>query len=333
MSECVVVVGDGAMGTLCALLLHANGYRVILWGYQSDYMEEMARRRKNARYMPEVEIPDGINVTGEDSRIAEADLFVSAVPCQFTRRVWQRLAKYVSPDIPLASITKGVENDTLARPSEILTDVLGNRHPVAVLSGPCIAPEVARKLPTAVVVASKTEDLAAHLQQLFTTSWFRVYTNLDVVGVELAGAGKNVIALAAGIIDGIGAGSNCKASLLTRGIVEIARLGMAMGAEQETFAGLAGLGDLVTTCISPVGRNRTAGEMIGRGMTLREVESATASVIEGIATTRSVLALAERYHVEMPITQGVYQVLYEGLRPMDAIAGLMSRQLKAEAVA
>ncbi len=332
MSDRVTIVGDGAMGTLCALLLDANGCDVTWWGYQPDYMAEVGRRRENTRFLPGVAIPAGVRAVGDDDCMAGADLVVSAVPCQFARGVWKRLRPYVPAGTPVCSITKGIENDTLLRPSQVLADVIGDRG-FAVLSGPCIAPEVVRRLPTAVVVASTDDALAERVQRLFSTPWFRVYTNADPLGVELAGATKNVIALAAGIIDGIGAGDNCKAALLTRGLVEITRLGLAMGASRETFAGLAGLGDLVTTCISPVGRNRSAGEQIGRGRTTAQVEAATASVIEGIATTRSVAALARRHGVEMPITEGVHRVLFEGREPLAAIADLMARQPKPEVLA
>jgi len=331
--ERVTIVGDGAMGTLCALLLDANGFDVTWWGYQADYMADVARRRENPRYMPGVPIPSKVRVTGEDDCVADAEMLVSAVPCQFVRGVWSRLRPHVPGGLPICSITKGIENDTLLRPSQIIADVLAVPvASIAVLSGPCIAPEVARRLPTAVVVAGADAGLAERVQRMFATPWFRVYTNPDVVGVELAGATKNVIALAAGIIDGLGAGDNCKAALLTRGLVEITRLGVAMGASRETFAGLAGLGDLVTTCISPVGRNRSAGEQIGRGRSPREVQTATNSVIEGIATTRSVMALAQRYGVEMPITEAAHRVLFEGRPPREAIADLMSREPKAEHV-
>ncbi|MBN1491773.1 MAG: NAD(P)-dependent glycerol-3-phosphate dehydrogenase [Phycisphaerae bacterium] len=329
MSEEVVIIGDGAMGTLAALLLDANGHSVTWWGYQAEYMAEVARRHENPRYLPGVPVPQRVRVTGDDAATGGAKLVVWAVPCQFTRRVGERLKPHLAAETAVCSVTKGIENETLLRPSEVLAAVLGPR-PIAVLSGPCIAPEVVKGLPAAVAVAGESSTLTEHVQRILTTPWFRIYTNPDVVGVELGGATKNVIALAAGMIDGLQAGDNCKAALLTRGLVEITRLGGAMGASRETFAGLAGLGDLVTTCISPVGRNRSAGEQIGRGRTAAEVEQATASVIEGIATTRSVMALARRHRVEMPITEAVHRVLFESLRPGDAIAELMARQPRPE---
>lgn len=332
MPNRIVIVGDGAMGTLSTVLLAGSTTRVTWWGYEPAYMQEIARERENPRYLPGVPIPRTVNVTGEDDAVADADLIVSAVPCQFVRSVFTRLRAHITSKTAVCSVTKGIENDTLLRPTEILADVLGPR-PMVVLSGPCIAPEAARQCPTAVVAASTDAELAAYVQQRFATPTFRVYTNPDLVGVEVAGAAKNVIALAAGIIDGLEAGDNCKAALLTRGLVEITRLGMAMGARRaETFAGLAGLGDLVTTCISPVGRNRSTGERIGRGESLDDVQASTRSVIEGVATTRSVVALAQRCDVDMPITQGVHRVLFEGQSPRDAIRDLMTRQPKAEVV-
>ena len=204
--------------------------------------------------------------------MAGADLIVSAVPCQYMRGVWKRLKGHVPSDVPIVSVAKGIENGTLQRPTQIIADVLGDGRGLAVLSGPTIADELARKLPATACAASENEDLARSIQQTFTCPWLRVYTNVDVVGVELAGAMKNVIAIAAGIIDGVGAGDNAKAALLARGLAEITRLGVAMGAREQTFAGLTGLGDLVTTCISPTGRNRSFGERIGRGQTCEQAQ-------------------------------------------------------------
>ncbi|MHC4658277.1 MAG: NAD(P)H-dependent glycerol-3-phosphate dehydrogenase, partial [Planctomycetota bacterium] len=237
------------------------------------------------------------------------------------------------------SVAKGIENDTLLRPTQILSDVLGEKRATsderratryAALSGPTIADELARKLPATACVACGDEKLAREVQYTFSTDWLRIYTNTDVVGVELAAACKNVIAIAAGIIDGVRAGDNAKAALLSRGLAEITRLGTACGAKPETFAGLTGLGDLVTTCISPKGRNRSFGERVGKGQAVEQAKRATESVVEGIATCRSVIALAARYRVEMPITHAVYEVLFEDKPVMTAIADLMRRRLKPE---
>jgi len=247
-------------------------------------------------------------------------------------------------DVSIVSVAKGIENETLLRPSQILADVLGEKRVLgpkvtnhepratrfAVLSGPTIADELARRLPATACAASSDEKLARDVQQTFNVPWLRVYTNTDVAGVELAGAMKNIIAIAAGIVDGVGAGDNAKAALLSRGLAEITRLGVAMGARQQTFAGLTGLGDLVTTCISPKGRNRSFGERVGRGQTVNQAQRATESVVEGIATCKSVVALAGRHNVEMPIAQAVYEVLFENKPVQTAIADLMKRRLKAE---
>jgi glycerol-3-phosphate dehydrogenase (NAD(P)+) len=247
------------------------------------------------------------------------------------RSVWQRLAKYFPGDVPIVSVAKGIENETLLRPTEIIASVLGSRSPeLAALSGPNIAGEIARQLPATAVAASEDVDLARRIQSDFSTPWFRVYTNDDVIGVELAGAVKNVIALAAGILDGLAAGNNAKAALVTRGLVEITRLSVAMGAQAATFEGLAGIGDLITTCVSPQGRNRAVGEQIGRGRKLSDVLAGMHSVAEGVPTTRSVLALARKHQIDMPITQAVHAVLFEGKAPAEALTDLMMRDPKPE---
>ena len=333
MSKKITVIGDGAMGTICAIMLAENGLDVRLWSAFPEAAEQLARTRQNARFLPGSRLPDSVEVSGDDGEaLAGADLAVSAVPTQFTRAVWGRLAASCPAQLPICSVAKGIENKTLLRPTEILRDVLkGSSRPVAALSGPSIAPEDARRLPATVTVASDHDNLAKQIQSILSRPYFRVYTNPDLVGVELAGATKNVIAIAAGILDGLATGNNAKAALLTRGLAEITRLGVALGAQPETFAGLAGVGDLVTTCISPVGRNRSFGEAIGQGSSVEQALAATASVVEGVATTTSVVELASRLGVEMPITQAVYDVLFGSKAPVEAIAELMNRPLKAEA--
>ena len=334
MAKRISIIGDGGMGTLCAIMLAQNGMAVRLWSAFPEAAEELESTRENRRFLPGAVLPEGVEVTGRDELALEgAELAVSAVPAQFMRGVWQRLRNHCPAGMPIVSVTKGIENGTLLRPTEVLADVLDGGRPgraVAAVSGPSIAPEVARGLPATVAVASMDEGLAREVQRILSRPYFRVYTNPDLLGVEIAGATKNVIAIAAGVLDGLSAGCNAKAALLTRGLAEITRLGVAMGARGETFAGLAGMGDLVTTCFSPVGRNRSLGEAIGKGVSLSEALSATASVVEGVATTTSVAELASRHGVEMPITQAVHDVLFGGVSPAEAIAGLMSRPLKAE---
>jgi len=335
MAGKVVVIGDGAMGTVCAIMLAENGLAVRLWSAFPEAAEDVARRRENVRFLPGRRLPETIELTGQDAGIfQDAELAISAVPTQFMRSVWQRLSRHCPPGLAVCSVAKGIENNTLLRPTQILLDVLNSGPPgraVAALSGPSIAPEVADGLPATVTIASRDADLARRVQQLLKRPYFRVYTNADLVGVEVAGASKNVIAIAAGILDGLSAGDNAKAALVTRGLAEITRLGLALGARPETFAGLAGVGDLVTTCISPMGRNRSFGEAIGKGKTVAEALAATESVVEGVPTTVSVVELARKHGVEMPITQSVHDVLFAGKSPRDAISDLMARPLKAEA--
>jgi len=312
--------------------------RVRMWSYDREQLGQIATSRENKKFFPGYKLPEALVFEPDDERImAGADLIISAVPCQFMRGIWNRLKDYVPKDVPIVSVAKGIENETLLRPSQILADVLreelktkNSKLKTAVLSGPTIADELARKLPATICVACEDEELAKEVQYTFNVPWLRVYTNTDVVGVELAGAMKNIIAIAAGIIDGVGAGDNAKAALLSRGLAEITRLGIACGAKPQTFAGLTGLGDLVTTCISPKGRNRSFGERIGKGQTVEQAQRATESVVEGIATCKSVVALATRHDVEMPITQAVYEVLFENKPVQTAIADLMKRKLKAE---
>jgi glycerol-3-phosphate dehydrogenase (NAD(P)+) len=331
------------MGTVLAMLLCEKQdssdapqvKSVRMWGYDRKQLEEIEQDRENKKFLPGYKLPENLIFQADDERIMDgADLIVSAVPCQFMRSIWNRLKNYVPENIPIISVTKGIENDTLLRPSQILVEMLDEQLATrfAVLSGPTIADELARKLPATACAAAQNETLAQEIQHTFSDGipWLRVYSNADIVGVELAGAMKNIIAIAAGIIDGIGAGDNAKAALLTRGLAEITRLGLSMGAKQETFAGLTGLGDLVTTCISPKGRNRSFGERIGKGQTTKQALSANESVVEGVATCKSVVELAEKYGVEMPITASVHQVLFENKPVQKAIADLMKRQLKAE---
>lgn len=330
MIEQATVVGIGAMGTVMAEILASNGVRVVLLARECEPVSDIFVQRENRRYLGGVRLSDRVSPTN-DAGIAfrDPELIVSAIPCQYVRSVWQDHAPRIPAGVPIASVTKGIEIATLARPSQILAE-LAPQNPVAVLSGPNIARELSRCLPATVVAACEQPTVAELLQQAISTSWFRVYTSHDVRGVELAGAVKNVVALAAGILDGLQAGDNAKAALLTRGLVEITRLGIALGARAETFSGLAGVGDLITTGFSPHGRNRTAGERIGRGAHTKDVVAESAAIIEGIPTTEAVVKLAAQHGVEMPITQAVHDVLLGGKPPLVAITELMNRPLKAE---
>lgn len=325
------VIGTGAMGTMMAQILATNGVHVALVARNERRAQALLQLRENREHLPGLRLNERVVPTHDPAAgLANTELIISAVPCQYLRDAWQGLAAHAAIDVPVCSATKGIEVDTLCTSSEIINELAGPR-PVAVLSGPSIAPEMARCLPTTVVAACEQAEIATLIQGVLNTSWFRIYTSPDVRGVELAGATKNVIALAAGVLDGLRAGNNAKAALLTRGLVEISRLGLALGAAAETFSGLAGIGDLITTCVSPLGRNRSAGQQIGEGKTAAEVIAGTPSVIEGIPTAQAVIKLAQRCEVEMPITRAVYEVLFEDKSPLTAISELMSRPPKAEA--
>ena len=331
-TERITILGDGAMATVCSILLSQGGHVVTLWSAFEDSITRFLQNRENTRFLPGVRFPQTVRLTANESEaFAGATLILSAIPTQYMRGVWTRVKPHVPAGVPIVSVAKGIENQTLMRPTQIIADVLGMARPaLAALSGPNIAGELARYLPAAAVAASDDPALAQRIQDVFSTQWFRVYTNSDAIGVELAGATKNVIAIAAGILDGLSAGNNAKAGLVTRGLVEITRLGVALGAKEVTFHGLAGLGDLITTCVSPQGRNRTVGEQIGKGHSLEEILATMDSVAEGVPTTRSVMQLARQLNVEMPITAAVHSVLFEGKDVLHAITDLMSRDPKPE---
>ncbi len=331
MPERVTIVGDGAMATVCSILLHQGGHQVTMWGAFENSIEQLLQNRENQRFLPGVRVPSSVRLTAHDADcFTGSTLILSAVPTQFMRGVWKRLEPHVPLGVPIVSVAKGIENHTLFRPTQIIADVLGKRRRLAALSGPNIAAELARYLPATAVAASDDAELGQIVQNAFSTQWFRVYTNTDLIGTELAGATKNVIAIAAGILDGLAAGNNAKAALVTRGLVEITRLGVAMGAHETTFHGLAGMGDLVTTCVSPEGRNRTVGELIGKGRKLHDILDHMDSVAEGVPTTKSVHELSLRHNVEMPITEAVHAVLFEGRDAIAALTDLMNRQSKSE---
>ncbi len=325
------VIGAGAMGTLCSMLLAERGVNVTLWARDAALADEIQNNRENRRYLSGHQLHDRVTATSDiEQALASPDVVISAIPCQFMRETWMGIVDRNNARWPIVSVSKGIEVGTLLRPTQIIADVVGDAFPVMTLSGPCIAGEIAAGLPTAAVVASAEGAAAERLQATISSPLFRVYTNDDVVGVELGGAVKNVIAIAAGINDGMNMGCNAKAGLVTRGIVEITRLGVALGARAETFAGLAGVGDLMTTCMSLASRNHAAGVKIGQGQCIDDVIATSHGVIEGIESTRSVLQLAKRFGVEMPITRAIYSVLFEEQSPTSAIHDLMTRQLKSE---
>jgi glycerol-3-phosphate dehydrogenase (NAD(P)+) len=332
--ETVAVLGNGGWGTALALLARKNGADVRIWGIEEEYVAETARTRQNPRYLPGVEIPQDVLLTSDPAAaMVGATLIVSAVPTQFLRATTTALAASVPPGTGVVSVSKGLENRTLERPTQILGETLGGTgspRPLAALSGPSHAEEVARGMPASVVVASADRGFAERAQRVFSCGSFRVYVAEDPLGVELAGAMKNVIAIAAGVSDGLGLGDNAKAALITRGNAEITRLGLALGARRETFQGLAGIGDLITTCVSRHGRNRAVGERLGRGERIDDILGSMRQVAEGVRTAESVTDLARARGVEMPISEQVRRMLFEGQSPRAALAELMSRPLKAE---
>lgn len=324
------VIGNGGWGTTLALLLHKKGYEVTLWGANASYVDCLKEKRENIKFLKGFPIPSGISITSDISPgLKDSHLVVSATPTPYLRTVLMKFKDVFSQEIPIVSVTKGIENDTLMTPSQIIANVLGKR-PISLLLGPSHAQEVAHGLPTTIVASSKDDNLARMVQGVFTTDRFRVYTNPDMAGVELGAAMKNVIAIAAGICDGLKFGDNSKAALISRGLAEISRLGIAMGAQKSTFSGLTGLGDLITTCISPYGRNRWVGEQIGKGRKLQEILETMEQIAEGVWTTKSVVALSHKFSVEMPITKEIYSVLFSNKNPLEAVSNLMMRAPRSE---
>jgi glycerol-3-phosphate dehydrogenase (NAD(P)+) len=330
MPTTFAVLGSGGWGTAVAVLLAQDpDHRVRLWGAHPETVKRVRIARENERLLPGVRIPEGVEITDDPAAATDgADCWVTAIPTAYLRDTIARFAPMRRADVPVVSLTKGLEVGTFRRPTEILGETLKTDR-LAVLSGPSHAEEVARGLPTSVVVAADDLNLAVWAQKHFGTDRFRVYTNPDLLGVELAGALKNVIGVAAGVGDGLGFGDNAKAALLTRGMVEMTRLGVTLGAEAATFAGLAGIGDLITTCFSPHGRNRRVGYRLGKGEPLAAV-LAGPQVAEGVFTSRSVHERVTRMGVDAPIMTGVFQMLHEGKPPLAVVQDLMTRRQKGE---
>lgn len=328
MPASFAVLGAGAFGTAIALHLARDGRAdVALWGARPEAVETIRRDRENKRYLPGVPLPPNLRITADPAEaVAGAQLWVSGIPTVHLRNTLARFRPFAGP--PVVSLTKGIELATFRRPSQVIAEALGIDQVVA-LSGPSHAEEVARGMPTSVVAAGDDESLTAQVQAWFNSDRFRVYTNPDLVGVEVAGALKNVVALGAGICDGLGFGDNAKSALLTRGLVEMTRFGMAVGAQHDTFQGLAGIGDLITTCFSPHGRNRRVGERLAKGEPAADV-LAGPQVAEGVNTARSVHQRVAATGLDMPICEGVYHVLYDGQSPADEVQRLLARGQRGE---
>lgn len=327
------IIGAGSFGTALARVLGSKGFPVRIWGREEDVREGIAERHENARYLPGIRLPDTVvPAESPEAALEGAELVLAATPSHVARQVFGGLAEFLPPETPIVTISKGIEEDSLLLPTEVLEAVLPERlHPyLAALSGPSFAREVAEEKPTLVTIASKWDRTARLVQEAFVSPYFRPYTSTDVVGVQLGGALKNVLAIGAGIIEGLEGGHNARAALITRGLAEMVRLATARGADEKTLSGLSGVGDLVLTCTGELSRNRTVGFELGKGRKLQEILASLGHVAEGVKTARSAWKMAQELGVEVPITEQVYRILYEDKDPRQAARELMARALKPE---
>lgn len=325
----IAVIGAGSWGTTLACLLSEKGYDVSLWVHDKTLAGTIKETRVNSTYLPNIFVPESTTVTNSlEEAMERARYVLNAVPAQHVRDIFSEGVHYLIEEAIIVSLSKGVERGTLLTVSSVLKELSG--HPVAVLSGPSFAKEVIKKLPTAVTLAIEKKDSGYILQEVFNINNFRVYTHDDLIGVEIGGALKNVMAIASGISDSLGLGNNARASLITRGLAEMTRLGIAMGAQERTFSGLSCIGDLVLTCTSLLSRNYTVGTQLGQGMKISDILERTKFVAEGVATAESAYELAKKYNIDMPIVEQVYKVIYENKDPLRAVKSLMERSLKTE---
>ncbi len=326
----ITVLGAGSWGMALAILLHTNGHQVTLWSALPDEVKMLTETRRSPGKLPGIELPDEIAVTGNcGEALRTPDIVVMAVPSPFVRSTARAVSSFIRQDQIIVDVAKGIEESTLMTLSQIIAQEIPQCRP-AVLSGPSHAEEVSRAIPTTCVISAKEKDVALYLQKIFLSPVFRVYTTPDTLGVELGGSLKNVIALASGMADGLGYGDNTKAALITRGIAEITRLGIRMGAKRETFYGLSGIGDLIVTCASVHSRNRKAGFLMGQGKTMKEAMDEVQMVVEGVYSAKAARQLADKYQVEMPIVFEVNRILFEGKSARDAVRDLMIRDPKVE---
>jgi glycerol-3-phosphate dehydrogenase (NAD(P)+) len=333
MSEKIGVIGAGAWGTALAILLAEKKHDVTLWMYEQDLAEETARTRENRTYLAGFVLPASVQVTSSlETAARDRSILLFVMPSHTVRTVAKQLRPFLSNNPVIICAAKGIELDTLMLLSDVLRDVLPEQfyNRLCFLSGPSFAKEVAQKMPTAITLATYDPEIGKKAQDILSNAYFRVYTNPDVIGVELAGSLKNVVAIAAGVLQGMGYGHNSMAALLTRGLVEMARLGAAMGANLQTFSGLAGMGDLVLTCTGELSRNRSLGVRLGKGEQLNNILTGTKTVAEGVKTAKAARDLAKKFIINMPIIEEVYQILYEQKDPKQAATDLMSRELKGE---
>lgn len=327
------VIGAGSWGTTIAKLLSEKGLSTTLWIYEKELYEEMKKKRINAYYLPDVVLPENLQFTNEiETAVKDSDIIVSVTPSHVVRNVMTKAAQFIRKGTVIVSASKGIENDMLLTMSRVLKQIIPEKLNVKIvaLSGPSFAKDVSSYLPTAVTIASENIEACKLIQNTFSTPYFRTYTHNDVIGVELGGSLKNVIAIAAGVSDRLGLGSSTRAALITRGLAEITRLGLRLGADARTFMGLSGIGDLVLTCTGDLSRNRTVGIRIGRGEKLKDILSSMRMVAEGVKTAKSAYNLGKKLNVEMPITEEIYKILYEDKDAKEAVISLMKRELKSE---
>lgn len=332
MFEKTAILGAGSWGMGVSQILSDNGSAVTLWEFDPKVCKQLSEQRQQPDKLPGFKLPDKVEITNSiEDAIDSASLIVLAIPSQFLRPALAKVVDIIPDNTRIVNLAKGIENKTLKRMSEVVIDLIGDKNPsIATLSGPSHAEEVVRRMPTTVVVAGQNDRYNRQLQELFSNSYFRVYKTTDITGVELGGSLKNVIAIAAGIVGGLNLGDNTLGALMTRGLAEITRLGLVMGAKAETFAGLSGIGDLITTCASKHSRNRHVGQRIGSGEKLDDILKSMTMVAEGVETTRAAFELSKLREVEMPITKEIYRVLFENKAPGEAVWELMGRELKPE---
>ncbi len=330
----ITVLGAGSWGTALALLLSRNGAETRLWGFDTAEVSALIKERENKRYLAGISFPENLSVTGDLKLAVEnRPLILVAVPSHAFRSTLQTIKPYLAEDASVCWATKGLDKETGTLLHEVAQEILGNQVPLAIISGPSFAREVAENLPTALTVASPNAKFVKEIAALLHNDRFRVYTSNDMVGAQVGGAVKNVMAIAAGISDGLKFGANTRAALITRGLAEMMRLGIALGGSRETFMGMAGMGDLILTCTDDQSRNRRMGLGLGRGRTVDEVREEIGQEVEGVSATKEVFLLAQKQQIEMPITEQIYKVLYEGLSPQAAVQNLLSRNQKPEASA
>ncbi len=330
--ENVVVMGGGSWGTALAVLLAEKNHNVTLWEYNAEQAENLKKDRENKNYLPGIKFPENLKITNKiEGLLQDVSFLVMSIPSQYLRNIIAKVADQIHSDMLIINTGKGIEVSSKKRLSEVIKDeIYGKFHNnIVVLSGPTHAEEVAKKIPSAIVAAA-TKENAQKVQELFNTNYFRVYINTDIIGVELGGALKNCIAIAAGMADGMGFGDNSKAAIVTRGIAEIMRFGQEFGAKTETFSGLSGIGDLIVTCTSKHSRNRYVGENLGKGKTIEEVLDKMLMVAEGVPTVKAVYTIAKENNINMPIIEALYSIIYNGVKPQEILEKLMTRDLKEE---